>query len=142
LTESLSDSKRGLTAMSSVSGRLLAPEVPSGSPWGPWWTRVFASGFIEAPGRALRCQRLAAMLGRMAPQALDLLSTALALPAKERAKIAHELLLSLDDGADADAAEAWVAELEQRARDVRSGSVATEDWTSMKARLAGRWRRR
>ncbi len=64
----------------------------------------------------------------MAPQPADVLSTALALPARERAKIAHELLLSLDDGADADAAEAWVAELEQRARDVRSGSLATEDW--------------
>jgi len=103
---------------------------------------VSASGFTKAPGRTLRCQRLAAILGRKAPQALDLLSTALALPAKERAKIAHELLLSLDDGTDADCAEAWVAELEQRARDVRSGSVATEDWTSVKARLAGRWRRR
>lgn len=78
----------------------------------------------------------------MASQPADLLSTALALPAKERAKIAHELLLSLDDGADADAAEAWVAELEQRARDVRSGSVATEDRASIKSRLAGRWRRR
>jgi putative addiction module component (TIGR02574 family) len=78
----------------------------------------------------------------MARQPADLLSSALALPAKERAKIAHELLRSLDDGTDADAAEAWVAELEQRARDVRSGSVATEEWASIKARLGGRWRRR
>lgn len=78
----------------------------------------------------------------MAPEAADLLSTALALPARERARIAHELLLSLDDGADADAAEAWVAELEQRAREVRSGAVATEDWATVKARLADRWRRR
>jgi putative addiction module component (TIGR02574 family) len=78
----------------------------------------------------------------MAPQAADLLSNALALPVRERAKIAHELLLSLDSGADADAAEAWVAELEQRAHEVRSGSVATEDWETVKARLTQRWRRR
>jgi putative addiction module component (TIGR02574 family) len=78
----------------------------------------------------------------MASQAADLLTDALALPARERAKIAHELLLSLDDGADADAAEAWVAELEQRAGEVRSGTTTTEDWASVKARLADRWRRR
>jgi putative addiction module component (TIGR02574 family) len=78
----------------------------------------------------------------MAPGAADLLSNALALPVRERAKIAHELLLSLDDGADADAAEAWVAELEQRAREARSGTVETEEWATVKARLAERWRRR
>ena len=77
----------------------------------------------------------------MRPEAADLLSNALALPVRERAEFAHELLLSLDDGADADAAEAWVAELEQRAREVRSGSAATEDWKTVKARLAQRWRR-
>jgi putative addiction module component (TIGR02574 family) len=78
----------------------------------------------------------------MAPEATDLLSTALALPVRERAKIAHELLLSLDSGADADAAESWVAELQQRASEVRSGSVATEDWETIKARLTQRWHRR
>ena len=78
----------------------------------------------------------------MASQPADLLSDALALPARERAKIAHELLLSLDEGADADAVEAWVAELEQRAAEVRSGAVTTEDWASVKTRLADRWRRR
>jgi len=78
----------------------------------------------------------------MAPEASDLLSSALALPVRERAKIAHELLASLDEGADADAAGAWVAELEQRIREVRSGSVATEDWETLRARLAQRWRRR
>ncbi len=78
----------------------------------------------------------------MALGAADLLSNALALPVRERAKIAHELLLSLDNGADADAAEAWVAELEQRAREARSGAVATEKWATVKARLSERWRRR
>ncbi len=74
----------------------------------------------------------------MPPEAADLLTNALGLPLRERAKIAHELLLSLDEGSDGDAAEAWVAELLQRVRDVRSGSVATEDWETVKARLAQR----
>jgi putative addiction module component (TIGR02574 family) len=78
----------------------------------------------------------------MAPEAADLLTNALALPVRERAKIAHELVVSLDDGADSDAAEAWVAELEQRAREARSSSVATEDWAAVRARLVDRWRPR
>ncbi len=78
----------------------------------------------------------------MAPEVADLLSNALALPVQDRAKIAHELLLSLDGGEDSGAAEAWVAELEQRAAEVRSSSVVTEDWEMVKARLAQRWRRR
>ena len=78
----------------------------------------------------------------MAPEAADLLSNALALPVRERAKIARELLLSLDDGADSDAAEVWIGELQERAREVRSGLVATEDWETVKARLAQRWHSR
>jgi putative addiction module component (TIGR02574 family) len=78
----------------------------------------------------------------VATEAADLLTSALALSLRERAKIAHELLLSLDDGSDADSAEAWVGELEQRARQLRSGSVTTEDWETVKARLAERWQRR
>ncbi len=78
----------------------------------------------------------------MASEPTSVLSTALALPTRERARLAHQLLLSLDDGADAGAAEDWVAELEQRAGEVRSGSVATEDWAAVRARLVDRWRRR
>jgi putative addiction module component (TIGR02574 family) len=78
----------------------------------------------------------------MAPEAAELLSTALSLPAQERAKIAHELLLSLDSGADEGAAEAWATELERRAQEVRSGSVQSEDWETIKARLGQRWPRR
>ena len=77
----------------------------------------------------------------MAPAATDLLSSALALPVQERAKIAHELLLSLDDGSDTDAAGAWAAELERRASEVHAGTVTTEDWETVKARLTQRWRR-
>ena len=78
----------------------------------------------------------------MPPAAADLLTNALALPVQERARIAHQLLLSLDAGTDVDAAEAWVAELEKRAQEVRTGSVATEDWATIRARLGQRWRQR
>jgi putative addiction module component (TIGR02574 family) len=71
----------------------------------------------------------------------EVLSSALALPAKERARVAHELLLSLDEGAEADATEAWVAELEKRAQEVLSGKSTPEDWAVVRARLAERWRR-
>jgi len=83
-----------------------------------------------------------AILGAMAADPARVLDSALALPARDRARLAHELLLSLDTGSDADAADAWVAELENRAREVRSGAVATEDWETVRARLVDRWRRR
>ena len=51
-----------------------------------------------------------------------------------RAEIAYQLLPSPDEGADAGAAEAWIAELEQRAREARSGSAATEERATVKAR--------
>ena len=44
-------------------------------------------------------------------------------------------------GEDTDAANVWVAELEHRAADVRSSTARTEDWATVKARLAERWRR-
>jgi putative addiction module component len=76
----------------------------------------------------------------MAPEAAGLLTNAL-LPVREHAKIPQELLVSLDDGADADAAEGWVAVLRQRAHEVRAGTVATQDWETVKARCTLRWRR-
>ncbi len=69
------------------------------------------------------------------PSKPSLLTTALALRVRERARIAHELLGRLKNGADAGAAGAWIAELEKRAREVRSGAVSTEDWTTIRARL-------
>jgi putative addiction module component (TIGR02574 family) len=75
------------------------------------------------------------------PPDRDLLSDALSLPAGERARIAHELILSLDEGEDPDAADAWVEEIERRAREIDSGAVATEDWSTVRARWAARWRK-
>jgi putative addiction module component (TIGR02574 family) len=71
----------------------------------------------------------------------DVFSTALALPPRERARLAHELLASLDGATDPDAAEAWAAEIESRAREVPAGAPV-EDWDAVRARLAERWRKR
>lgn len=78
----------------------------------------------------------------MASVPSDLLSSALALPARERARLAHELINSLDEAMDPDAAEAWVAELQRRATEARTGAVAAEDWSAIRERITERWRRR
>ncbi len=62
----------------------------------------------------------------MAPMATanDLLSDALRLPPEERARLAHELLLSLEAGGeDSDAEAEWARELERRAQEVISGKA-------------------
>ena len=54
----------------------------------------------------------------MSPRAQELLREAMALPVRERADLAAELLASLDDAAAEDPAEveaAWAAEIERRA---------------------------
>lgn len=68
----------------------------------------------------------------------DLLADALRLPPGERARIAHELLESLDEGEDPDVAGAWHAEIERRVQAVEEGTAVLEDWTSVRARLATR----
>lgn len=46
---------------------------------------------------------------------------------EERARIAHELLLSLDEEEDPDAEVEWAQELERRVQDVVSGKAETCD---------------
>lgn len=72
----------------------------------------------------------------------DVFTEALSLPAGDRARLAKELLASLDQTRDADAAEAWLDEIERRARDVEAGTASLESWAAVRARLAARWRRR
>jgi putative addiction module component (TIGR02574 family) len=70
----------------------------------------------------------------------DILTDALALPAEKRARIAHELLMSLDDREDPDAGDAWLAEIDRRAREVEAGTAELESWDVVRERLAQRWR--
>lgn len=70
----------------------------------------------------------------------DLLAAALQLPPRERARLAHELLLSLEEstelGADAD----WGEELKRRADEVISGKVQTRDAREVLDELSARLR--
>jgi len=57
--------------------------------------------------------------------ATDVLTEILRLPAEPRAKLALELIRSLDDESDADAAAAWDEEIARRAAEVKAGTAET-----------------
>lgn len=72
----------------------------------------------------------------------DLLSQALELSTEERTRLAHELLLSVEEGtaADPDAEREWDLEIARRARGVLDGTTKTVPWSEVKARLTARQR--
>ena len=81
----------------------------------------------------------------MSPRAQELLRDAMALPVKERADIAAELLASLDDAAAEDPSEveaAWAAEIERRARRVMTGETAGIPWEDVRRRAEAELPRR
>jgi putative addiction module component (TIGR02574 family) len=69
-------------------------------------------------------------------------SQAMALPAKERAELAHALLESLHEEADPDAEGAWLAELDRRAQAVADGTAELIDWDQARERIAARLKAR
>lgn len=72
------------------------------------------------------------------PSPEELLSEALDLPSRERARLARELLRSLDGDEDGDATEAWTEELRRRLQEVKDGTAELDDWEDVRARLAAR----
>lgn len=72
----------------------------------------------------------------------DLLPAALALPTKERAKLAREILHSLHQTDDADIADAWVDEIDRRAQEVEDGSAQMVDWEVARDQIAQRLKAR
>jgi putative addiction module component (TIGR02574 family) len=72
----------------------------------------------------------------------DVRSAALTLPAIERAKLAHELLRSLDGPDDSEVESCWIEEIERRARELAEGSVEAVDWEQARERIARRLRER
>lgn len=72
----------------------------------------------------------------------DLLPELLGLPEAERARLARELIASLDGEGEQGAAEAWVRELERRAREVAAGTAGLEDWETLRERILTRLRTR
>ena|SRR5437867_542354 len=63
------------------------------------------------------------------------LADALRLDADSRAQLAAEILASLDGPGDADAEQAWRAEIAQRVADLEAGKLKLESWAEVKRRI-------
>jgi len=68
----------------------------------------------------------------MSPDAQQLLDASLALPSNERARVARELIASLDVDTDDDAEASWRVEIERRAREIHEGTVELRDWAEVR----------
>jgi putative addiction module component (TIGR02574 family) len=74
---------------------------------------------------------------------MEIRTSALNLPAQERAALAHDLIASLDaEPADPGAEALWASEIEHRAREVADGKVALIDADDVHAELTQRLRTR
>lgn len=67
----------------------------------------------------------------------DLLNDALELPLDERAKLAAEIIESLDSQSDEDVDEAWAKEIERRIAEVDSGAVQMIPWEEARKMIRG-----
>ena len=72
--------------------------------------------------------------------AARILLEALTLPATDRARLADELIHSLEPE-DNDAGSAWSDDVRKRIDEIDSGAVALDDWNAVKARLEAATRR-
>lgn len=59
----------------------------------------------------------------MSPNFNSIKEQAIALPAEERADLAHELLISLDEQMDIDIESAWDKEIQKRVEEIKSGKA-------------------
>ncbi|HZL20325.1 MAG TPA: addiction module protein [Polyangia bacterium] len=68
----------------------------------------------------------------------EIIEATLKLDAKERARIAHEIIVSLDEEPGEDGVEqAWEEELARRADEIDSGAVKLESWSKVRKDLDG-----
>ena len=72
---------------------------------------------------------------RLMAEPSKVLEEALALPPRERAKLAASLLDSLDPEAEDDVEEAWRIEVARRVRELDAGAVETIDWAEARHRI-------
>jgi putative addiction module component (TIGR02574 family) len=72
----------------------------------------------------------------MSISAEALLDSALKLPSEDRARIAAELIASLDGTPEEGVETAWDAEVERRIAQVDRGEVQLSDWNDVKADVA------
>lgn len=76
----------------------------------------------------------------MSEQADKVLSEAMQLPIEERARVAAELIASVDGEPDADADIAWAKEIDRRVQRIKSDGPKGEDWHTVHDRIAARLR--
>ena len=74
----------------------------------------------------------------MSELAEKLLNQALTLTAAERARLAAELIASVDGEPEADAEAAWAAEIDRRVQRVESTGPRGDDWQTVHARVAAK----
>jgi putative addiction module component (TIGR02574 family) len=72
----------------------------------------------------------------------EILPAALALSAKERAKLARNLLESLHEADEGDLDAAWLEEIDRRAEEVERGTAKLVDWESARNEIAQRLKAR
>jgi putative addiction module component (TIGR02574 family) len=65
----------------------------------------------------------------------ELLAQVLQLPRQDRARLAEELLSSLEEADDEEVAAAWAPELERRSREVAEGKVQTVAWSTTRTEI-------
>ena len=70
--------------------------------------------------------------------ATDILADILHLPAEERGRLALELIRSLDGESEADAAQAWDAEIQRRGDGVDRGVAETMTLDEYRTHIRGR----
>jgi hypothetical protein len=73
----------------------------------------------------------------MTEEATRLLLEALELPSHLRAKIAAELIASLDRGNEEEVQKAWAQEIARRTEAIRRGALVGEDWRLALDRIEG-----
>ena len=71
----------------------------------------------------------------------DLTNAAMSLPEEQRAKLAHDLVASLDGATDSSSVKAWDAEICRRIRNIESGKVELINADEAIARARARLRR-
>jgi len=70
----------------------------------------------------------------------SVIESALQLPRAERARLAREIIASLDGPADQDVNAAWLTEVERRLDEVERGAAALVPWDTVRQRVTARLR--
>jgi alpha-beta hydrolase superfamily lysophospholipase len=72
----------------------------------------------------------------------ELLAQLLRLPREDRAHLAQELLVSLEETDDDAVAAAWATELERRSREMAEGAVEAVEWSTARSDILAELERR